>query len=70
MRITYTLAVHDQARWLETNVSRVVERLRAFPGSEVILVENGSTDGSLELARRLSARLSTEEVEVRVDSVP
>ena len=70
MRITYTLAVHDQARWMEVNVSRVVERLRSFPGSEVILVENGSTDGSLELARRLSARLSTEEVEVRVDSVP
>src|ERR1039458_9961044 len=55
---------------MEANVSRVVERLRAFPGSEVILVENGSTDGSLELARRPSARLSTEEVEGRVDSVP
>jgi dolichyl-phosphate beta-glucosyltransferase len=70
VRITYTLAVHDQARWMEVNVSRVVERLRSFPGSEVILVENGSTDGSLELARRLSARLSTREVVVRVDSVP
>jgi hypothetical protein len=70
VRITYTLAVHDQARWMEVNVSRVVERLRSFPGSEVILVENGSTDGSLELARRLSARLSTEELAVRVDSVP
>jgi dolichyl-phosphate beta-glucosyltransferase len=70
VRITYTLAVHDQARWMEANVSRVVGRLRSFPGSEVILVENGSTDGSLELARRLSDRLSTEEVEVRVESVP
>ena len=70
VRITYTLAVHDSARWIENNVSMVVERLRSFPGSEVILVENGSSDGSLDLARKLAGRLSTEEVAVRADSVP
>ena len=70
MRITYTLAVHDSTGWMEANVSRVVERLHAFPGSEVILVENGSRDGSLEMARELAARLGTGEVAVRVDQVP
>ena len=70
MRITYTLAVHDFTAWMEDNVSRVVERLRSFPGSEVILVENGSGDGSLEMASSLAARLNSEEVAVRVDSVP
>ena len=69
MTITYTLAVHDSTGWMEENVIRVVERLRAFPGSEVILVENGSRDGSLAMARELAARLSCDGVAVRVESV-
>ncbi len=70
MTITYTLAVHDSTGWMEANVLRVVERLRAFPGSEVILVENGSSDGSLAMARELAERLSGDRVAVRVDTVP
>jgi hypothetical protein len=70
VRISYTLAVHNDASRVESGVGRLVERLHPFPGSEVILVENGSSDSSLQVAREVAARLATDEVAVRVDTVP
>ena len=59
MRITYVVAVHNSADHLETTVAKVVARLRAHPGSEVLLVENGSSDDSPEIAQRLAASQSS-----------
>ncbi|MGA2282330.1 MAG: glycosyltransferase [Candidatus Dormibacteria bacterium] len=70
MRISYALAVHDDATRVESGVGRLMERLGPFPGSEVILVENGSSDASLPVAREVAARLATDEVAVRVETVP
>ena len=44
----------------------LVARLGHLPGSEIILVENGSTDGSGPLCLSLAATLDSEEVAVRV----
>lgn len=62
--VTYVVAVHNEVDILEATVGRIVERLRAFPGSEVVLVENGSTDHSPELVRRLARELSCGDVAV------
>ena len=67
--ITYTLAVHNCAGFLEAHVRRLVDRLERYPSAEVILVENGSSDGSLAAARDLARRLRTDRVDIRVDSV-
>ena len=69
LRVSYSLAVHNSAAYLESNVRGLVARLQALPGSEVLLIENGSTDASLDLARRLALEASTDEVTVRADTV-
>ena len=45
-RLSYVLPVHNDAQTLPDVVAALVARLESFPGSEVILVENGSWDGS------------------------
>jgi dolichyl-phosphate beta-glucosyltransferase len=67
--VTYSLAVHNAAVFMEEHVGRLVERLRAFPSAEIVLVENGSDDGSLLLARELAARWSNNWLSIRVDTV-
>lgn len=52
------LPVHNQERVLRETVERLVESLGAFPGSEVLLIENGSSDSSPELCRALEAEYS------------
>jgi glycosyltransferase involved in cell wall biosynthesis len=54
--LCYVVPVHNQEGVLATSVETMVERLSRHPGSEVILVENGSTDGSADLVER-QARL-------------
>lgn len=54
VRLSYVLPVHNQARVIESSVQRLLGRLQAFPGSEVILVENGSTDASPALCAQLA----------------
>ena len=66
---TYSLAVHNSAAHLEVNVRAVAERLRVFESAEIVLVENGSTDRSLDIARNLAAELTRPGLQVRVDSV-
>ena len=50
MRISYVLPVHNAEDHLESSVLRLTERLQAFPGSEVVLIVNGSSDTSLKKA--------------------
>jgi hypothetical protein len=64
--ITYVIPVHNQTADLRRTVRLLVARLAYLPGSEIILVENGSTDGSGPLCLSLAATLDSEEVTVRV----
>ena len=65
-RITYVLPVHNQERVIESSVTRLLARLHGFPGSEVILVENGSTDSSPELCAQLAGSSVDDGVTVKV----
>lgn len=58
MRLSYVVPVHNEEEVLAETTMALVERLQGFPGSEVILVENGSSDASEEIARRLAAEQS------------
>lgn len=65
MRISYVVPAHNEARVLEGTVQRVVDRLSAnHSGSQVIVVENGSTDATAAVAQRLAADLTDKSVEV------
>ena len=68
-RISYSLAVHNGAPYLERNVHRLAARLREFPGSEILLIENGSSDASRSLSERLARDLAGDGVTIRADSV-
>ena len=65
-RFSYVLPVHNQERVIESSVQRLLSRLHAFPGSEVILVENGSTDASAALCARLAGSSADDGVAVRL----
>jgi dolichyl-phosphate beta-glucosyltransferase len=67
--LTYSLAVHNSAPFIEEHVQRLADRLREFPSAEIVLVENGSDDNSLELARQLATRFSSRTLDIRVDEV-
>ena len=64
--ISYVVAVHNQTADLRRTVRLLVERLTHLPGSEVVLVENGSSDGSGPLCLSLAAMFDGEDVAVRV----
>lgn len=55
LRLSYVVPVHNQDLVLRQSVERLVARLRDFPGSEVLLVENGSTDTSPALCAELAS---------------
>ncbi len=64
--VTYVIPVHNQIAELRRTVTLLVARLGHLPGSEVILVENGSSDGSGPLCLSLAATFDGDEVGVRV----
>jgi dolichyl-phosphate beta-glucosyltransferase len=64
--VSYVIPVHNQIAELRKTVRLLVTRLAHLPGSEVILVENGSSDGSGPLCMSLAATFDSEEVAVRV----
>jgi dolichyl-phosphate beta-glucosyltransferase len=64
--VSYVVPVHNQVADLRRTVRLLVERLWHLPGSEVILVENGSTDGSGPLCLSLAAMFDGDDVAVRV----
>jgi len=63
---SYVIPVHNQVADLRRTVRLLVERLAHLPGSEVILVENGSSDGSGPLCLSLAATFDGDDVAVRV----
>lgn len=70
LRLSYVLPVHNQEASLRASVVRLSQRLRQFPGSEVLLIENGSTDDSGAVCRALAAELTTDGVSVRAATSP
>jgi dolichyl-phosphate beta-glucosyltransferase len=64
--VSYVIPVHNQIADLRRTVRLLVARLVHLPGSEIILVENGSTDGSGPLCLSLAAALASDEVAIRV----
>ena len=64
--VSYVIPVHNQIADLRKTVRLLVERLGHLPGSEIILVENGSIDGSGPLCLSLAAALDSEAMAVRV----
>lgn len=64
--VSYVIPVHNQVAELRRTVRLLVQRLEHLPGSEVLLVENGSSDGSGPLCLSLAAQHDGEDVAVRV----
>ena len=64
--VSYVMPVHNQMADLRRTVRLLVERLGHLPGSEVVLVENGSSDGSGPLCLSLAAMFDGPDVSVRV----
>jgi glycosyltransferase involved in cell wall biosynthesis len=51
--LSYVLPVHNDETTLAANVARLAEHLRQYRSSEIILVENGSRDGSWRECQKL-----------------
>lgn len=62
--ISYLVPVHNEEDVLAATAATIVERLARFPGSELIMVENGSSDTSPALVEKMAADLTTAEVAV------
>lgn len=54
LTLSYVVPVHNEERTLARNVQRLEAHLQQFPGSRVLLVENGSKDDSWGLCQRLA----------------
>jgi glycosyltransferase involved in cell wall biosynthesis len=52
--LSYVLPVHNDEPTLAANVARLVEYLRHYAGSEILLVENGSHDASWSECEKLA----------------
>jgi dolichyl-phosphate beta-glucosyltransferase len=48
VKLSWVLPVHNDEATIARNVARLLGHMRQFPGSEVLLVENGSRDASWE----------------------
>lgn len=64
LRITYVIPVHNSAITLPSTLEKLASRLADFPGSEIILVENGSTDESAQIISELAPRYQTNTLSV------
>jgi dolichyl-phosphate beta-glucosyltransferase len=64
VRISYLVPVHNEEEALPATARAIVERLSRHPGSELVMVENGSTDRSPALVEELSRQLDSPGVAV------
>lgn len=55
VRFHYLVAAHNEAAQLEGLCRRLIEGLAAYPGSKILLLENGSTDDTWSVCERLAA---------------
>lgn len=62
--IAYVIAAHNEELAIPTTVRALVERLDGVTGSEVIVVENGSTDQTAAITAELARDASTDSVRV------
>lgn len=53
LRFAYLVPVHNEAKILESTVSALIQYLRNYPGSRIILIENASQDNSKALIDRI-----------------
>jgi len=65
VRVSYLVPVYNEEAALPATARAIAARLAGLPGSELIMVENGSTDSSPALVERLAAELSSPAVAVR-----
>lgn len=63
--LVYVLPVHDEEEVLARNVTRLVAHFPPDSGAEVLLVENGSKDGSWRVAQELAASGDASKIPVR-----
>jgi glycosyltransferase involved in cell wall biosynthesis len=68
-RLSVVMPAFNEAEFLETSVKEVVHGLRERGDAfEVVIVENGSTDGTLAIAQRIAAELPEVRVEHREEA--
>jgi len=65
--VAYLLPAHNEEATIPDALHVLVPRLAELPGSEVIVIENGSTDQTEEIARKVGAELQTDDVAVSVE---
>ncbi|MGE3327365.1 MAG: glycosyltransferase [Acidimicrobiia bacterium] len=53
-RLSFVVPAHNEAETLPLTIPVLAERLARYPGSEIIIVENGSSDDTYEVASRMS----------------
>ena len=68
--VAYVIAAYNEAASLPETIPQIVERLTAMPGSEVIIVENGSSDTTAEVAAGLAQQYAGGPVPVRHETSP
>lgn len=68
--ISYLVPIYNEEAVLAKTAAAIVARLMVHPGSEVILVENGSTDRSPQLVDELAVSLTRPEVTVVASHSP
>ena len=66
--IAYVLPAHNEERALPEFVPPLAVRLKELPGSEIIIVENGSSDTTGAVAEQLATECSSADVRVRAES--
>ncbi len=60
LSLSYVVPVHNECATLDRNVRRLADHLASYPGSRILLVENGSRDDSWALCKQLANTVSSD----------